>query len=126
MTTIEKRVGRLSALLLLALAGLAPVWADDDDDAAEHEAFKETTISLSTAAAAAEAQTGARAMSAEFAKDDGAFIYEVELLAADGTTLEAEVDAQTAAVLEVETEDGEDDEDDAEDEGDDGRDNDDD
>lgn len=119
MKTIDNRVGGLSVLSLLAVAGFAPAWADDDDEAAEREAFKKTTITLSTAAAAAESQTGARAMSAEFTEDDGTFIYEVELLAADGTMLEAEVDARTAAVIEVETEDGEDEEDEEEEEDDD-------
>jgi uncharacterized membrane protein YkoI len=117
MKTIDNPFGGLSVLSLLAVAGFAPAWADDE--AAEREAFKKTTITLSAAAAAAESQTGARAMSAEFTEDDGKFIYEVELLAADGTVLEAEVDARTAAVLEVEYEDGEDEEDEGEEEDDD-------
>ena len=74
------------------------------DDQAEYQVFLSTRISLADASTAAEAHTGARAISADFEQEDNAFIFEVELISADGTELTANVDATTGTVLQVETE----------------------
>ena len=59
----------------------------------------------------------------EMETEDGFKVWEVEILAADGSSIEVEIDAQTGDVLEIDTEDRNDEddysEDDEDDEGDD-------
>jgi uncharacterized membrane protein YkoI len=55
-----------------------------------------------------EASLGARVIEVELEREDGRLIYEFELIAPDGRILEAEVDALTGAVLEVEAEEDDD------------------
>jgi|GEM_PF-1665230 len=102
----------LVAGLMLAGLGVAGFALADSgknsDDAAERRAFLASKVSVADAAVAAETETGARAMSVEFTKEQGAFVYEVELLTNDGSELEALVNANTAAVTAVEDEDGDD------------------
>ena len=73
----------------------------------------------------------------EMETEDGQQVWEVEILAADGSSMEVEIDAQSGDVLEIDTEDrndeddhsedhSEDDDDDEEDEDDEDEDNDDD
>lgn len=48
---------------------------------------------------------GARLLEAELEEDDGYFIYEVELLTAEGTVRELEVDARDGRILKDEEDD---------------------
>lgn len=86
----------------LSVAGFALADSGNKGDDAEHRAFLTSKVSVADAAVAAEGETGARAMSVEFTKEDGAFVYEVELLDKDGTELEVLVDPNTGAVKVVE------------------------
>lgn len=99
-----------SALTLagLGVAGFALADSGDQGDDAEHRAFIASKVSVVDAAVAAETETGARAMSVEFTKEEGAFVYEVELLTDRGAELEALVDPNTAAVTRVEDGDSDD------------------
>jgi uncharacterized membrane protein YkoI len=69
------------------------------EDMAEHQAFLISTISLSDAIASAQTQTGARAIAAEFEDEDGTYIYEIELISANGDELEVHIDAITGEIL---------------------------
>lgn len=51
---------------------------------------------------AVELQLGGRVIDMELGRDDGRLIYTFELIAPDGRILEAEVDALTGVVIEVE------------------------
>lgn len=107
----------LAAGFVLAGLGVAGFAMADSgkngDEAAERRAFLASKVSVADAAVAAEAETGARAMSVEFGEEDGAFMYEIELLTKDGAELEAHVDANTAAVTAVKNEDRDDGDDDS-------------
>lgn len=100
-------IGNAGLLLLSVLSTATSFASDSDDDEAEHKAFLVSSVRLVDAVAAAEAHTGARAMMAEFEKENGDYIFEVELLTDKGTELEAHVDASTGAVLQVEREEDE-------------------
>lgn len=103
------RSGLSGFLVLICVTFIAPVAyaGDNDGDATEHQSFMSSTVSLADAVTAAEAHTNARAMSAEFEREDGVYIFEIELLTVSGAELEAHVDASTGAVLQVETEEDE-------------------
>jgi|TARA_R100000455_G_C6271633_1_gene127973 uncharacterized membrane protein YkoI len=98
-------------LLALTLAGFvaAPAMAANDiwsnDDHAEHEAFTNAAVSLSDAITFAERETGARAISAEFEKEDGHFVFAVELLDSNGREIEVLIDSAVLRVIEIEGED---------------------
>ncbi|AWZ01349.1 hypothetical protein RHODOSMS8_01814 [Rhodobiaceae bacterium] len=96
----------IAALIGLGAGGAAIAHSNEgsSNDVAESRAFLSSSGSLSNAVAAAENETGARAMSADFGEEDGVFVYEIELLKPDGTELEAKVNAQNYSVLKVETE----------------------
>jgi len=103
----------LVASLLAGTAGTALAANDrfDMGDHAEHQAFMSAPISLAMAISAAETETGARAISAEFEEEDGQYIYSVELLDANGQEIEAEIDVVTAQIIKVEADDESDDRD---------------
>ena len=96
-----------SAIALLIGGGLTlgmgmMAFAGPDRDGTgdqEHAAFQAAPIGLAQAISTAESQSGGRAMSAEFETEDGSGVFEVELLAADGTEIEILVDASTGQVV---------------------------
>lgn len=96
----------------LAFAG-APAQVVEDDKA-EIAAFMASPITLKDAIARAETETGMRAIAAEFEGEDGAFVYAVELVSAEGREVEYNVDSKSGAVT-IDPEDDEDDEDDDDD-----------
>ncbi|MBP7000211.1 PepSY domain-containing protein [Amaricoccus sp.] len=51
-----------------------------------------------------EAQFGGRAIETEIETDDGRWVYEMEILTADGRLFEVDVDAVTGEVIDVEEE----------------------
>ncbi len=111
-----------AGLILATAAGaaFARKSSHDDGDAAEIAAFNSASVSLTDAIHAAEAKTGAKAIAAEFEDEDGAFVYEVELIDADGAEWEAYVDIDSGAATKVEQEDDEHEMDDDDGKGDDG------
>lgn len=103
----------IATSVAIALSGLgATAYAsneeNENEDSAEHQAFLKTPISLTKAIMAAEKKTGAKAMSAEFEDEDGTFIYDIELLTAEGEEIEAEVNAKTGSIS-IEEDDDDDD-----------------
>jgi uncharacterized membrane protein YkoI len=91
------------ALLLSVLA--APVPADGDHDRARRALEAGEILSLSEILAAAEAVRPGRVIEVELEKDDGRWVYELELVTPDGRLYEMEIDAATGTLLEIEQED---------------------
>lgn len=91
------------ALLLSVLA--APVLADGDHDRARRALEAGEILSLSEILAAAEAVRPGRVIEVELEKDDGRWVYELELVTPDGRLYEMEIDAATGTLLEIEQED---------------------
>jgi uncharacterized membrane protein YkoI len=90
----------------LGVAGFALADSGGNDDVAEHRAFLASKVNIADAVLAAETKTGARAMSVEFTKEEGAFVYEIELLTKGGVELEVLVDPSNASVTVLEDDDG--------------------
>jgi uncharacterized membrane protein YkoI len=99
-----------NALALLLFCSLtAAAGADDggrhrarDHDRAREALRRGEVAPLSAIMPAIEARLGARVIEVELERDDGRLIYEFELIAPDGRILEAEVDARSGALIEVE------------------------
>lgn len=90
-------------ILLVLLSG--PALADDDDQDRVRRALQAGEIlPLSDILAAAEALRPGRVIELELERDDGRWIYELELVTPVGQIYEIEIDAATATVLELERE----------------------
>jgi uncharacterized membrane protein YkoI len=106
---------RQALLLALVLPGLAvpitagsesaptPSTAEDFDRALEAVARGEIRR-LSEILPRIEAEFGGRAIETELETDDGRWVYEFEILTADGRFFEVDVDAVTGETLDVEEE----------------------
>lgn len=94
---------------LLALALPLAAHADDGDDGnldlARAAVERGEILPLAEAVAALLKRFPGRIVEAEFERDDGVAIYELELVTEDGQLIDAEVDARTGAILEVEEDD---------------------
>lgn len=77
---------------------------DRDHDRARAALRGGEVLPLATILPRVEAELGARVIEVELERDDGRLIYEFGLIAPDGRILEAEVDAASGAVVEVEAE----------------------
>lgn len=89
--------------ILALLAG--PALADDDgQDRARRALQAGEILPLSDILAAAEAARPGRVIELELERDDGRWIYELELVTREGRLYEMEIDAATATVLELERE----------------------
>ena len=92
------------ALILSLLA--APALADDDDhDRARRALQAGDILPLSDILAVAEEARPGRVIAVELERDDGAWVYELELVTPQGRLYELEIDAASGAVLEIELED---------------------
>lgn len=91
-------------LLVLALAA-APAWADrDDHDRARNALEAGEILPLSDILAAATAARPGRVIEIDLERDDGKWVYELELVSPEGQLYEMEIDAASGMVLEVEHE----------------------
>ncbi|MCC1482400.1 PepSY domain-containing protein [Roseibaca sp. Y0-43] len=101
---------RLAITLLLSLAAAAaPALADrDDHDRARRALDAGEILPLSDILAAVHAVQPGRVIEIELERDDGRWVYELELVSPEGQLYDIEIDAATAMVLEVER-DGDDD-----------------
>jgi uncharacterized membrane protein YkoI len=94
----------LAGLALLALLPLpSPVHADDDDadhDRARAAVLRGEALPLDQILARLPLREGERLIEAEFDREDGRWVYELEFLGTDGRVRELEVDALSAAILE--------------------------
>jgi len=92
-------------LLLIALSALVgPALADGDHDRAR-AALREGRIRpLAEILAVVESRFGGRVIEVEFEREDGRYVYDLELVTEAGQLLEVNVDAATGEVLEQEIE----------------------
>jgi uncharacterized membrane protein YkoI len=91
------------ALILALLA--SPAWADRaDHDRARRALEAGEILPLSEILQAPAAARPGRVIELELERDDGRWIYELELVARDGQLYEMEIDAATGTVLEIERE----------------------
>jgi uncharacterized membrane protein YkoI len=94
------------ALALAVCLIVAPAFADGDDhDRARRAMEAGEILKLSEILRVAETARPGRVIELELDRDDGRWIYELELLSPDGRLYEMEIDAATGAVLEIERED---------------------
>ncbi len=93
-------------ILLTALFLAAPTRADDMDyERARQAVERREVLPLVEILEAVERTTRARMIEVEFEEDNGRYIYEFELVAADGRLIDAIVDARTGQVLSIGEED---------------------
>ncbi|MCM2562262.1 PepSY domain-containing protein [Lutimaribacter sp. EGI FJ00015] len=86
-----------------------PALADDDDqDRARRALDAGEILPLSSILSVAEAERPGRVIEVELERDDGNWIYELELVTPGGRLYEMEIDAATGTVLEIEREDEDD------------------
>lgn len=97
----------ISAIFALALpvAALADGGDGGNLDLARAAVARGEILPLAEAVEALLARYPGRIIEAEFDRDGGRAIYELELVTEDGRLIDAEVDARTGAVLEVEEDD---------------------
>jgi len=93
------------ALILSLIA--APALADrDDHDRARRALEAGEIMPLAQILAAAEAARPGRVIELELERDDGRWVYELELVSPEGFIYEVEIDAASGTVLDVEREEG--------------------
>jgi uncharacterized membrane protein YkoI len=93
------------ALILSLPLIAAPALADRDDHDRAHLALEAGEIlPLGDILATAEASRPGRVIEIELDRDDGRWIYELELVSPEGFLYEMEIDAASGTILEVERE----------------------
>lgn len=90
--------------LLFALIA-APALADRDHDRARRALEAGEILPLDAILAAAGAAHPGRVIELDLEREDGRWVYELELVSPEGRLYEMEIDAATGAVLEIEAED---------------------
>jgi uncharacterized membrane protein YkoI len=101
-------MARVAFLLVLTLVA-APALADrDDHDRARQALNAGEILPLAEILLAAEAARPGRVIELDLERDDGRWIYELELVSPEGLVYEVEIDAATGTVLEIEHEEGDD------------------
>lgn len=95
----------LLLVLALPLAAQADDGNDNTLDLARAAVERGEILPLAEAVAGLLERFPGRIVEAEFERDDGLAIYELELVTEDGKLIDAEVDARTGAILEVEEDD---------------------
>ncbi|MGJ8605118.1 MAG: PepSY domain-containing protein [Marivita sp.] len=92
------------ALFLICLA--APAWAKDSaHDRARYALEAGEILPLSDILQAAQTARPGRVIEVELDRDDGIWIYELELVGTNGQLYEIEINAATGVILEIEHED---------------------
>jgi len=97
----------LLAVILLAGAGVPHVWADDDDDdddIGDHDRARAAMergeiLPLREIMERAETDYPGRLLEVELETKHGKFVYDIEILAADGRLIELLYDARDGALL---------------------------
>jgi len=88
----------------MAILLSAPIWADDkleDFERARQLVSEGKIVPLDTILKRTEIKSGWRLLEVEFERDDGQWIYELEVLKKDGDVIELEYDAETGDFLGV-------------------------
>ncbi len=91
--------GVLLALLLGLLAAL-PVQADDDHERARAAVVRGEVLPLDAVLARVPLGAGERLLDAELEREGGRWVYELELISADGRVREVELDARDGRWIE--------------------------
>jgi uncharacterized membrane protein YkoI len=101
-------MARVAFLLVLTLVA-APALADrDDHDRARQALDAGEILPLAEILSAVEAARPGRVIELDLERDDGRWIYELELVSPEGLVYEGEIEAATGTVLEIEHEEGDD------------------
>jgi uncharacterized membrane protein YkoI len=99
---MNNRIALVATLLavIVGAASIVPAVAESHTaaDAAEVQAMSNVKLTVAQASAAAEAQFGGKVVEVSLDVVNGAPLYNVSLLGADGAEIEATVDAMTGAV----------------------------
>lgn len=91
-----------AVLLVLSLVA-APAWADrDDHDRARRALEAGEILPLSDILTAAAAVRPGRVIEIELDREDGRWVYDLDLLTPEGQLYEIEINAQTGAVIDIE------------------------
>ncbi len=90
------------ALVLALLPALALADGKSSQDSARDAVARGEILSLAVLLPRIEAEFDGRVLDVELDRDDGVFVYELEILTRDGRLIEVEIDGKTGAVLEVE------------------------
>jgi uncharacterized membrane protein YkoI len=92
---------RIAALLLVIVAAPGPADGDgmDDHDRARQAVERGDALPLGSILRRVEAETGGRVIEVEFERDDGRWMYELEVITPDGRLLEVEVDGATGRIF---------------------------
>ncbi|MBY4893332.1 PepSY domain-containing protein [Rhodobacteraceae bacterium N5(2021)] len=92
------------ALILILLT--VPAWADDDDQDRARRALEAGEIlPLADILEVAQAARSGRVIELDLERDDGRWIYDLELITPGGYLYEMEIDGATGTILEIERED---------------------
>jgi uncharacterized membrane protein YkoI len=93
------------ALLLVLSLIAAPAFADrDDQDLARLAREAGEILPLSNILEAAMAEHAGRVIEVDLEREDGRWVYELELVSPDGRLYEMEIDAASGKILKVEDE----------------------
>jgi uncharacterized membrane protein YkoI len=92
------------ALIVLICTLASTVLASEDHDAARDAVRQHKVIPLSKIVPDVLERFDASLLEAEFEREHGAYVYELELITGSGRMIEVMVDATTGAILEVEQE----------------------
>lgn len=96
----------LVAALALSILTSLPAMADSDDhDQARRALERGEVLPLTRILNIAEGETGGRVIEVEFERDDGRWIYELELLTPGGRLMELDIDGATGRILKSEYDD---------------------
>ena len=89
-------------ILIFALAG--PTLASDDHNEARDAVRQDQVIPLAEIIPDILDEFDARLLDAEFEREDGTYVYELELITGAGRMIEVMVNATTGVILEIEQE----------------------
>lgn len=92
-------------LIILMYALTTPAVASDDHDAARDAVRQQQVIPLAEIIPVILNEFDARLLEAEFEREHGIYVYELELITNSGRMIEVMVDAATGTIIEVEQED---------------------
>ncbi|QWK80693.1 PepSY domain-containing protein [Ochrobactrum sp. BTU1] len=96
----------MRTLLVISFLFLAaPSLAEDSQDRARDALERGDILPLSRILDVAKRDAGGRVINVELDRDDGRFIYEVEIITSDGRLLELSIDAATGRILDRDFED---------------------
>lgn len=108
MADLEDGMRKTRLLFLAAMIALSgAAGADDDQDRALEAVERGEILPLAEILAIVDERFGGRVIEIELDRDDGLYVYEMELVSAQGRLYEVYVDATNGQIIELEAEHGE-------------------